>query len=71
MPIVFVASERLTDDKQWLTKFDGLPVLNQDCCDNASFIRLDLVEQLHRLDDAQSISAIYGLTNIHKCFGTR
>src|SRR5262245_44667271 len=46
----------LTDHEQRLAEFDGLPVLGQDGLDHAGLVRLDLVHELHRLDDAQRLA---------------
>src|SRR5258706_324707 len=44
------------DDEQGLAVFDGLAVLHQDCLDHARGVGLDLVHQLHRFDDADSLA---------------
>src|SRR3989304_5675072 len=62
---------RLADDEQRLTKLHRLAVFYQNSLDDPSLIRVDLVEQLHRFDNAQGIAAVHGLTNIHKCLGAR
>jgi hypothetical protein len=59
----------LSDDEQWLAKFDRLAVFYEYGFDHPSLIRIDLIEQLHRLDDAQGIARIYALAYIDKRFG--
>jgi hypothetical protein len=43
-PRLWARDAKLTNDEQWLTKFDRLTVLNQYLLDHASGIRFDLVE---------------------------
>src|SRR6218665_256469 len=45
----------LFDDEQRLTVLDGLAVLAQDLRDRAGLVGLDLVEDLHGLDDADRL----------------
>src|SRR6516165_913676 len=40
------------DHEERLAVFDRLPVVDEDFLDDASLIRLDLVQELHRFDDA-------------------
>ena len=56
--------------KQGLSELHRLAILDQNGLDDASLIRVDLVEQLHCLDNAQGIAAIDVLTNIDKWLGT-
>src|SRR6476620_10748978 len=44
------------DDEQRLAVFDRLPVLAQDLGHRARLVGLDLVEDLHRLDDADRVA---------------
>src|SRR5690606_28319759 len=44
------------DDEQGLAVFDGFAILDQDLLDHARLVGFDLVEQLHRFDDAQGIA---------------
>src|SRR5436190_20360241 len=43
------------DGEQLLAVLDGLSVLRVDLRDHAVDVRLDLVHQLHRLDDAEHL----------------
>src|SRR5262245_16434122 len=43
------------DQKERLPVLDGLSVFDQDLHDAARRLRLDLVHQLHRLDDAEDL----------------
>ncbi len=56
----------LTDDEQRLAELDCLAVLHEDGLDHASLVRLDLVQQLHRLDDAQGVAFVHALADIHE-----
>src|SRR5574340_425014 len=58
-------------DEQRLSKLYWLAVFNQDGLDDAALVRIDLVEQLHCLDDAQSVAAVHGLADVHERLGTR
>ncbi len=51
--------EALADDEQGLAIFHGLAVFDQDLLDRAGGIRINLVEQLHRFDDAQGIAFLH------------
>src|SRR5579862_905534 len=46
------SNTRLADDEQGLAVLDRLAVLDQDRLDHARGVALDLVHELHRLDDA-------------------
>ena len=61
----------LSNHEQRLAKLHRLPVFHKNSLDDPSLIRVDFVEQLHRLNNAQSIAAIHGLANVDKCLGTR
>src|SRR6476619_4408497 len=43
-----------------------LPVLHQDRLDGAGRVRLDLVQQLHRLDDAERLALGDRLPDLHE-----
>src|SRR6476619_6167462 len=45
----------LLDQEKRLPVLHGLPVLHQDRLDGAREVGLDLVQQLHRLDDAERL----------------
>ena len=49
--------------EQALAVFDRLSVLREDLDDRAADIGLDLVHQLHGLDDAQSLSLLDKITD--------
>jgi hypothetical protein len=49
-------SVSLADDEQRFTVFDGLAILDQNRLDRTRPLGFDLVEQLHRLDDAQRVA---------------
>src|SRR6478752_3380460 len=44
------------NDEQRLPEFDGLSVLAEDLAHRASLVGLDLVHDLHRLDDADRLA---------------
>ncbi len=52
-----------TEHKQRLLELDGLPVLDQDLLDGAGGLGLDLVHQLHRLDDAQRLAHFHAVAD--------
>src|SRR3990167_30791 len=58
-------------DKQRLAKLYRLAVFNQNRLDDPGLIRVDFVEQLHRLDDAQRVAAVHILADVHEGLGTR
>ena len=51
------AGSALFDHEQWPAVFDRPAVLAQDLRDGAGLVGLDLVEDLHGLDDADGIAA--------------
>src|SRR5215204_1750255 len=61
-------TERLLtlDSKKWLTVLDGLAVLNVNLDDFASKLRLDLIHQLHRLDNADDTFRFNPASNFYK-----
>src|SRR5215213_10279826 len=46
------------DDEQRLPELDRLPVLAEDLLDGSGLVRLDLVHDLHRLDDADRLTLL-------------
>src|SRR3954471_3231231 len=50
------SNTRLFDGEERLPVFNGLAVLHQDRLHGPGGVRLDLVQQLHRLDDAQRLA---------------
>src|SRR3569623_2363961 len=58
----------LFDDEQGLAVFHRLPVLHQDGLDRAGLIGRDLVEHLHRLDDAKHVADVDVLAHFDKGF---
>src|SRR5262249_26730778 len=59
------------DDEQRLAVFDGLTVFDQDFFHLARDFRLDLVEQLHRFDDAERVAGFHGLAHFDERTGAR
>src|SRR5215468_6944036 len=59
------------DDEQRLTVFDGLAVLGQDLGDRAGHVGLDLVHDLHRLDDADRIAFLDLRADVDERLGSR
>src|SRR4029453_10781408 len=57
------------DREQPLAKLHRLAVLDVDLHDLAVILRVDLVHQLHRFDDAQYLAALDGVADVGK--GTR
>src|SRR6187397_1221066 len=52
---IFSNIAKLLDQEKRLAVFDRLPVLHQDGLHGARGVALDLVQQLHRLDDAERL----------------
>src|SRR6056297_3944060 len=50
------------DHEQWLIELDRLAGLDQDCGHRAAVLRFDLVEHLHRLDQAERFALGHALT---------
>src|SRR5262245_50243489 len=46
------------DDEQWLVELHRLAVLGQHLRDHARAVGLDLVQHLHRFDDAQGLALL-------------
>src|SRR5688572_21046316 len=57
------------EDEKRLAVFHGLAVLHEDGLDDAGDIRLDLVHELHRLDDADGVALLYRLPDFHEGLG--
>src|ERR671925_785575 len=60
---------RRLDDEQRLVELHGLLVLHQDLGDDARDVGLDLVEHLHRLDDADRLTLLDRLTDLDERLG--
>src|SRR5579859_27553 len=54
------------DHKQFLAIFDGLPVGHQFFYNLARHVGLDLIEQLHGLDNAHDLSDLHAVSHFHK-----
>src|SRR5512145_3172672 len=54
----------LRDDEQRLPVLHRLAVLHQDRLDHARGVGLDLVHQLHRLDDAHRLAGLHVLADL-------
>src|SRR5947209_17432744 len=54
------------DAKEGFSVFHRLTVLDEASLHDASHVRLDLVHQLHRLDDAEDLTKADVLTNAHE-----
>src|SRR5689334_4703089 len=63
---IFLNIGALFDDEQGLAELDGLAVLAQDARDGAGFVGLDLVHDLHRLDDADRFAFLDGVADLDK-----
>src|SRR5678816_1764494 len=63
------AASTSADDHQRLAVFHGLSVLGQDRLDHAGTVGLDLVHQLHRLDNAKRIADLHAVADVDKGFG--
>src|SRR3982750_2086673 len=66
-----IFSNTLLDHEERLPVFHRLPVLDQDRLDGSRDIGLDLVQQLHRFDDAQGLALGDGLTDLDEGRGAR
>ena len=58
----------LLDDDQRLAVFNRLPVVDQKGLDHPILVRLDLVHQLHRFNDADHLSRFHGVTDLGEGF---
>src|SRR5436309_3786730 len=56
------------DDEERLTELDGLAVLAQDLADRAGSVGLNLVHDLHRLDDADRITDLDDAADLDERF---
>src|SRR6185369_922859 len=59
------------DHDQRLSELDRLPVLGEHLLDHARLVGLDLVHQLHRLDDAKRIADLYRVPDFDERLRTR
>src|SRR5664279_527547 len=57
------------DDEQRLSELDRLPVLREDRLDDAGLVGLDLVHELHRLDDAQRGAFLHRVADLDERLG--
>src|SRR5688500_101813 len=56
-------------EHQRLAELDGLAVLHEDFFHHAVLVRLDLVQELHRLDDADRLAGFDGLADFDEGLG--
>src|ERR1700741_3729048 len=66
LPNINEALGGLPDHEERLAVFDSLAVFGQDLLHRAGHFGLDLVEQLHRLDDAQRVARLDCLSDLHE-----
>src|SRR5262245_17546562 len=66
---IFSNTRCLLDDEERLAVLDRLPVLDQDRLDDAVLVGLDLVHQLHRLDDANGLARLDGVADLDERLG--
>src|SRR5437763_7199780 len=59
-----IFSNTLLDHEERLPVFHRLPVLDQDRLDGSGDVGLDLVQQLHRFDDAEGLALADGLADV-------
>src|SRR5215468_9130422 len=59
------------DDDKRLTILDGLPVLYEDRLYGAGLVGLDLVHELHRLDDAERVTDLDRVADFDERLGAR
>src|SRR5210317_2334968 len=53
-------------DEKGLVELNGLAVFDEDCYDSARCLSFDLVEHLHRFDDAHGLTFLHLLTQRNK-----
>jgi hypothetical protein len=53
--------------KEWLAVLDGLPTVCDPANDFAGNVGLDLVHQLHRLDDTEHLARFDLIAYLHEC----
>src|SRR6185436_14721335 len=58
-----IFSNTLAEDEEGLAVLDRLPVLDQDRLDDAGGVGVDLVHQLHRLDDADDVALLHRMAD--------
>src|SRR5690606_29820718 len=61
----------LLDHEQRLAVLHGLPVLNKDLGHGAALVGLDLVEDLHRFDDADGVAFLDRVADFDERLGAR
>lgn len=61
----------LFDDEEGLTEFDRLTVFSKNGLDNPRLVGLDLIHDLHGLDDTERIADADRLTDLDKGLGSR
>src|SRR5689334_13765356 len=57
---------RSADHEQRFVEFDRLPGTREHCEHGTADVGLDLVEHLHRFDDAEHVAGLDGLTDFDK-----
>src|ERR1043165_8941216 len=62
-------TRRSVDDEEGLIELHRLAVLHQDLGDHAVLVGLDLVQHLHRFDDAQGLALLDGLADVDERLG--
>src|SRR5258708_29187942 len=63
---IFSNTRGLFDDEERLAELDGLAVLHEDRLDSPRYVGLDLVQQFHRLDDADGLPLGHRLADFHE-----
>src|SRR5574343_803655 len=66
---IFLNMSALFDDEQRLSVFHGLAVFAQDTGHGARLVGLDLVEDLHGLDDADGLAFFDLAAHFHEGLG--
>src|SRR5690349_329853 len=68
---IFSNTDTSGQEDQGLPELDRLPVLDEDLLHHAVLVGLDLVEQLHRFDDADGLAGFHGLADFDEGFRAR
>src|SRR6186713_1837408 len=68
---IFLNIAPCLDGEQPFAVLNGLTVLDVDLHDLAAVLGVDLVHQLHRLDDAEYVALFYGGSHIDEWRGAR